>query len=568
MDLPPAHALEDHPSVLDSDNEEATPLLTAAARKDANLSTPALLREEVSPQLSPASSEREQNRSALTTPNLGNSSAPSILSPSIQTDAVFEEAAVRLQDEDEQIIPIFDINRSRAADVPRIIVDVIPDDNDESTSCCMRLRPFRPALYALPVMTALGEAADVGRSLYTTNTKSIPIIATAGVAAFFASIGLTGETTKKNFDLTCDMVKTRSLPHDWPKLTRRKEIAALCIDAIPLSWGVFAKSMEAYYFIEALPEEYGFSANISRLGWKIGSGIISGGTGITYFLTNGTEMYKLTRDRFAGVSTPYSNGFSKFASPILGGTLGVLNAAQDSMQSFIAMKSILGAESVHARLLLGVPSALNMVPSFCFDGMFSINAMDEFLGYIPKRLFEPKKILAFSMSATLAVYLAFLKRGLNLSFYNDVTTDFGLDPKNIPNEVFEALSWSMFVQESIQATATLYGPMYGLVDRVSNKLYDAGAYVARCICPAPAPERDPELGLPAPPPSDEPHLSAENAARSPSSERTPLLGGHQPTNYSAPASRLFPPAPRENDAEEMPRPPAPKKRVDQGCGIM
>lgn len=485
-----------------------------------------------------------------------------------ESDILPRRPATPIRDPEEAILSIDNLQQP-AAQVDRIIINVISDDleplpdpdieapNDDevaNTACCLRAKRFRPLLYIGPISVALTEAADVGRSLYKSGNTSLAITITAGSAAFLSSIGLTGETTKKNFDLSCDIIKHRKLPNDWPKLSRGKEAIAVSLVIIPAVWGPIAKSMQAYYFMDALPSEYNFEQNINLIGWAVGSSLVAFGAGATDILTNDAEMYKIVRERLAGQHTPYSNKFSKIVSPWLGGTLGLMNAAQDSMQSYIAIKTIFDVTSVHGRIMIAVPSALNMVPSFSFDGMYSINAMDDLFGYLQQRRLEPTKMLAFSMSAALAVYLAFLKRGLNLSFYSDVTKDFGADPNNVPAQVFESLSWAMFVQDSVQGTATLYEPMYGLITRVSNKVASAGRCLFGFFCAsrdnapedhleARAEERDVEQG---PPSERTPLLSASRSAAS------PLLYRDQPEEVQD----ISPPARRK------------KKSSESWCGVM
>jgi hypothetical protein len=474
-----------------------------------------------------------------------------------------------LSDDPRETLLSIDALRQPEARVDRIIINVVDDDlspvplahdhahDDEEqvdSACCMRAKAFRPLLYIGPVSVALTEAADVGRSLYKSGNTSLAITITAGSAAFLSSIGLTGETTKKNFDVSCDIIKKRKLPADWPKLSRGKEALAIAIVVVPAVWGPIAKSMQAYYFMDALPAEYNFENKISILGWAVGSSLVAFGAGATDILTNDAEMYKVVREKLAGHSNPYSNKFSKIVSPWLGGTLGLMNAAQDSIQSYIAIKTIFNVTSVQGRIIIGVPSALNMIPTFSFDGMFSINAMDELFGYLQKRKFEPTKILAFSMSVTLAVYLAFLKRGLNISFYGDVTKDFGLDPANLPAEIFETLSWAMFVQDSVQGTATLYEPMHGLVTRIGNKVASAGRCMFGLFCSSH--DSDPE---------DRPaHPSARDVEQGTQEENRPLLSA----SSSAASPRMFRDTSNDDD-NDSPRPRRRRSEEERGwCGIM
>lgn len=354
-------------------------------------------------------------------------------------------------------------------------------DPDTYDSCCEVARPFRPLLYLGPLSVAITESADIGRSLWKSRINSLPIIITASGGAFLSSIGLTGETTRQNFDSTCTIMKRRAFPRDWPVLSRTQEGLAITISILPALFAPISESMQAYFFVDALPDEYGWKVN--SFGWMVLSGLVASGAGLTTVLTESAEMYQIVRERFTGQRTPYKNTFSRFASPIIGGSLGFLDALQKSIQSYIAIKTIFNVDSLMGRICVGIPSMLNAIPFFCFSGFYSINALDNFFG--EKKPFQPKKILAMTFSTYFALYLAFLKRALNISFYKDVTVDFGLNPKQVPREVFESLSWAMFAQDIIQTTATLYTPTYNLIDGLSNKAYQGYSYIYDYFCPPP-----------------------------------------------------------------------------------
>ncbi|VVC76279.1 hypothetical protein AQUSIP_15880 [Aquicella siphonis] len=366
-------------------------------------------------------------------------------------------------------------------------------EQDHYDACCTTVRPLRPLLYFGPISVALTEAADIGRSLWTSHTTSYAIIITASGAAFLSSIGLTGETTRENFDETCKIVKKRRFPRDWPKLSKTREGVAIALSALPAVWGPICEGMQAYYFMDGIPSEYHFEKSVNPVLWMVISSFVASGAGMTNALTDSAEMYKVIRERLAGTHTPYTNSFSTIASPLFGGAMGTLKSLQDSVQSYIAIKSIFSITSTHGRILIGVPSMVNTIPSFCFAGLYNIKSLDEFFGYIQKRKIEPAKIAAFSLSLALGIYLAFWKRALNTSFHKDVATDFGINNSTIPDEVYESLSWAMFVQESLQATACLYPPMHNLVKRVSSgisRIYNGICGLFSCGDPASSPDRE------------------------------------------------------------------------------
>ncbi len=371
--------------------------------------------------------------------------------------------------------------------------------------CCTTVRPFRRLLYLGPVAVATMEAADVGKSLWTSHTTSVGVIIIGAVTAFLSSFGLTGEATNNNIDETCEIIKKRRFPHDWPTLSGKKEALSIGLAVLPAAWGPFAEAAQAYYFVDAVPFEYKFIDKTNKLVWSLFSGGIGLGAGFTTLLTESMEVYKFIRKRIAGVSESYQNIFSQYVSPTLGGVFGVLKALQDSIQCYIAIKSIFNITSIPGKILIGIPSLAEIFPKFCFDSMFSINELDEFFGYLQRvKNIEPKKIATLSLVTLLGLYLAFLKRPLNKSFYKSVASDFqdfGLAPHSISEKVYESLSWAMFVEESLFSIATLYDPMYQLVDKATNKVGSLCHMIYNYCCstPAPTPDHDNEANPLIPP---------------------------------------------------------------------
>lgn len=336
--------------------------------------------------------------------------------------------------------------------------------------------------YVFPGSVALTDAADIGRSLYTSKTSNRGIIITASLAAFLTSFGLTGEPTKQNFKETFTLIRTRTLPEGWVELPRKKEIAAIVCSILPTIWGAFSEWTQGYYFVDGIPSEYQFDINVGL--WAFISACIATGAATTNVFTDSIEMYKIIRERLVWKPTIYSNRFSSYASPLVGGTLGLMKASQDAIQAYIATTSIFSLTSTLDRSLIAVPNILNIIPSFCFAGVFSINAMDEFFGYIPNMKWEPNKFLAFSLSAALAIYLAFWKRALNESFYVDIAQEFGAHRQDVPGEAVITASWAMFVQESILGTASVYEPMLSLINKVQSTVTNLGQRLSSFCFPS------------------------------------------------------------------------------------
>lgn len=354
-----------------------------------------------------------------------------------------------------------------------------PTEEHKPAACCLRIRFARPGLFILPLGAALTSSAEVAHCLYTAKNFNMAVVGTATFFSFLSSIGLTFEATKENLEATCEIVKHQHLPQteEWPELSYWGEISAISLTVLPGIWCPLSTAMYAYYFIEPLRGEYEIFKNIPASAWVgIGTSIATV-AGVSEILTNTVEMYKTTRNWIAGESTDFTNQMSYCFSPSLGGFLGFTNALQESIQSYIAIKSIFSVTSTAGKIGIAIPTAFNIIPNFCFEGIYLINAMDEFFGYIQKREFEPIKILAFSASVAMSVYLAFVFQPLDVAFYADIILDMGISSEVIPAIVLETISWVMFVQRSLQTTATFYDPMLGLLDRIYNKFTSFTSYI-------------------------------------------------------------------------------------------
>lgn len=351
------------------------------------------------------------------------------------------------------------------------------DENQPYDACCIQVRPLRPFLYLGPLSMAISDGADIAMSLYQVNKTHLPIVITAGAAAFFTSIGLTGEETRETFDETCFIIKKRRFPSDWEKLSYNQEVAAVSISTLPVFFDLFSKGVQAYYFVIALPSEYNFTDNVNASGWIGLSGTIAFGTSLTVLLTDSADMYKNVRHLLAGQFKLYANTVSHIVSPTLGGLLGALKSFNDSAQGYVAIKSVFSINGATGKLVVGGLNLAYFVPNLFFSsGIASLNALDDFFAYMQEKKFEPKKILAASLSLALALYLAYLRRPLNQSFYQELSNDW-IAANTIPDDYLFALSWATLVQETWDITKDLVRPMDKLVNFTCNKISNACEYV-------------------------------------------------------------------------------------------
>lgn len=355
-----------------------------------------------------------------------------------------------------------------------------PDTYD---ACCETAKPFRCILYLAPLLDAATTTTSFVFDLIALNNTSLPNKVIPAIFEFLSTIGLTGETTKNNFDETCIIIKRRQLPRDWPPLSKCRERVAVCLSIFPGAWVLVSNGIQAYAFLVSMPESIS-GMKVHPTFWSVFSGVVASGTSITTFFTDSAEMYKTIREWLDPRPSPDEHIFIKTASITLGGTLGLLKSCQDSVQSYIAIKNLFNIHSLYGKILVGIPSIGHCLPDFCFTGFYSINAIKEFFKYLSLRKIEPTKIIAFSLVSSMAIYLALIRIEINKSAYKNITTDSGYNPNEVPEQVYDSLKMARFIQESIQTTACLYWPMYVITKKTGQGFKNMYHF----FCPPPIPE--------------------------------------------------------------------------------
>lgn len=354
------------------------------------------------------------------------------------------------------------------------------DDAPKDRKCCAIARPFRPLLYLAPISFATIQAINTGSALQKIFPLSVHI--TAALAEFFSTIGLTGEATKETFDEICESLKRGKLPKEWPELSRNKEALAILLCSIPALFAPLSESIQAYYCINSLPESYKFDNYVNPVLWAGVSGCAATFAAMTVALTDSAGMYIVVRERLASKKVEEKTiRFSDVASLTLGGVLGGLDAIQTSMEGYGALQTIFGNMDLSKKIPIGILSIANAIPFFCFSGMYSIDALKAF--FSEEKPFKPKKIIAMTLSTYIGLYLAWDKILPNKAFYKSTVAGLGVDPNDVPWQVYEAFAWAIFAQNIIQITATLYSPMYNLLDRIANKTRQGCGYIRDKCCP-------------------------------------------------------------------------------------
>lgn len=348
-------------------------------------------------------------------------------------------------------------------------------------------------IYLIASCDGILAAADMGKSNYEYSQQEgedilpITLILTIAVT-YFSAIGLNFAPMRENMDESIEIIKTGYFPNNWaydkekqeewsPSLSPTLGKLALGIAAIPTAWLIAASISEMWFFGQGVEQDYHFlpDTKFARKLWNASLIGMAAGVGLTKFLTESIEFIKTIRRLMTRESSQYTNRFSAIVSPFFGGALGMLSSLEQAMQDYIACKMNFGIKSRSFGMwLVASLSLMISVPNFCFAGVFCINSLDDFFGYLSKRKIEPVKFVSFTLALSLSAYQSYYKRYLNKFFYLDVLNEvnsFGyqLNPKEFET-TFEAVSWFMFTEDTIKNTASLYWPMYNIMLSLGTRI--------------------------------------------------------------------------------------------------
>ena len=357
---------------------------------------------------------------------------------------------------------------TQAAATPALVLENKP---------LIRARHISYPIYSLYATNIIANAADMFMSLSKTlplpyRKDNLPFIITAVSAAIFYEITTSG-SIKDNIKRTYFIIKNKKFSNnveDWPELSSRKEILAMALILFIGLWDPFSNSVQAYFFVNAFPENYELTAYINLIAWIALSVIISLGAG-TITITGIAESYQTIRDRLANFNLDFTNYLSLFLSPILGISFGFLESVQKMVQAYSAIKNTFQIEELSHKILLAAPNVLMGTLNFILLSTFYINAIDNFFDWLKKREVHPLKIFSFGLTLGLSIYLSYFKMDLNDAFARDMAADvFDEISKLIPDEYFVAFIWSTFGQDSFQHTLSLLDFMHdNIVSPIANR---------------------------------------------------------------------------------------------------
>lgn len=378
---------------------------------------------------------------------------------------------------DDEIQPV----RSETA---RLLVRANPDKKKDEIVLEIQDSAEKPArkccsiskAVLIPALLAAGvEVADVMTSLISAK-RSFAIIVPASITAYLTSFGLTGGPTESAFTEICEIIKNRGLPNnkpdEWPELSYGKELAALIMITILVSWATFSKFSQAYYLMNTIPGDYDYA---DSTWWKFVSGGFASGYTLTGLLTESLDSYKLIRKWLAGTCASYTNAAAKFAAFGIGAPFAVINAAQDVSQAVDTITDITRSKGMPGFAMMAGPSVvLDGGQKLAFEGRTVVNSMYNFVDHVQKvyrgeERIDPRSVIALMIAFGLSLFLEYTKLGINRSFYQQQADQFSLSGVMLAYTLL-GLTWLTMFGGILIGTPSLYPEIHSVVNWHAKKL--------------------------------------------------------------------------------------------------
>ncbi|RDI44834.1 hypothetical protein [Aquicella lusitana] len=396
-------------------------------------------------------------------------------------DDVIEEQK-KVSNEEANQVPVQSDIVSSISEEEIQVVSVNPSAHHEHHD------PRGPKVFATIVSVSTGakEVGNLVLGLTQSGNKSLPTLIVSSGAAFASTMGLTYGEVKHNVNEFSSLVRTGT-PDHWPKLSRKKEVAAFSLALLISAGGAFNEFTQTAFLLSDMLKELKIVSE-TPLAWKIASYSIAVGASGTMLATEGGDTLKLIRQALHNKPhgehehSHYHSNISKHLSRTYG-CLFIAKSLQDGVQNYMAMKTIFKAEDMTGKSIFMALSGANMVTNICFIGMFNMRAFDAFYGYMANIRSQSsmserlKRSAAMTISGIISGGIAYLKMGLNEEFFKDVIeNDIGINNHRYVDPAIDATTKAVFVLDTLQGTAALYPLTYVLVKQTANKTYNLGSF--------------------------------------------------------------------------------------------
>ena len=350
---------------------------------------------------------------------------------------------------------------------PDTIIPIPPDSGEPDATlsenhCAEKLGN---AFLVAPIFTAGLDAATILDSFIADKGASKPFVASTCALTFLVSASLNENGVYKNLQKIKKIIREKKMP-DYQLSGKEEAVAWLTTGAAIIVTGLTDVS-KAIFFLSDTRNSYRVLNHIPPHALPAIQGIASTGVIITMVLTEGYETLDFIREKLRKKPSPYShsehNEDKSYFKIVLisGGILTILDAMQETIDGSVTMTRVFDIANSPWKYGIIPLNVANGITNFFFSGLVLIHGLNDFTHYVANRMIkekkiEPKKIVAFSTALAISIYLAYAKRFLNEEFYQDAADNFDVNDPSIVDPAALALSWAMFLQESVLNTAILY----------------------------------------------------------------------------------------------------------------
>lgn len=333
----------------------------------------------------------------------------------------------------------------------------------------IRCKRARILLWSAPLITTIAETSEVGYEVNTVgNQKILEMISINTFSKsiiissyFLQALAVNGPATIKGIDETCDAIKTRKRPPQWPELSTCQEYTALTLASACSGYAAFADCISSSYFMT----ELGYNP---ILAYTVGAA-----SALTNIFCEGIRVYQITREIIVRKPRTYQNSVSRYLTPLLGYPLAFMNGMQDAIWSYAPIAAKFNLTTNSEKWGFFIASLTNGLSDACFSGGMNIDTLDDvfgelFNGHCP----QFSKLFAATLSILWASIPADLLRRQTLIFLLSPETAL---PFTLSPLIIETLVWCGAVSSGINFAKNTYQHFLMLTHGVQNscqRLYE------------------------------------------------------------------------------------------------
>lgn len=375
---------------------------------------------------------------------------------------------------------------SSSSDVAIPMPESISKPAPDNSNCLLKAAPFRKLLLIIPIVNAITDSSQTKLGLMGSPAAfAYPVT----ILTFIALTGLGKKFTVGGIDESCDIIKHRKMPDDWPVLSVRKQRAAFILSLGITAYVIFSDAAGSYYYAIKMPHDFEFEQWIMPELWVIPSGIIAGITAIGLIFGEGLETFKALREIMSSDKVKYYNRLSSWVSPINGVVFGVFGAANDAINGFVTISTIFNMKSTAQLSGLGASNILNAIADYSLNGRYIRDSINSFIEYLPKNYNNPKKVISFLVAAAASGLISYAWKGVTSLFLQQTLDDFNINSPEYTDPLVEILTWGGAGSNFLSNTASIYPLSKVLVNKTEKILSGIYNAVANRLCTATTQEK-------------------------------------------------------------------------------